>query len=298
MAITKKRGKKTTTRGLGWIPDTPNIDDLTIMDVADSLPSSLLNSIDHMRVRPGTQVLPKTVDNRQWNSPVEDQGGIGSCTAVASTSMIEYMENRAFGKHIEASKLFTYWDTRKRMGEQYVGVDSGAYNRTTMKSIVKTGLIDESLWPYDPATYNNKPSIEMYMNKQPYGALSYLRVDTGYGTNYVNRMKAFIASGYALFTGFVVYDNIWELNKEKTVLDYPIKDKHKEIGGHAVMVCGYSDDVNYNLGQGAFLIKNSWGPNWADSGCFWLPYRYFENGLAIDTWCVNQLQYVESRQFD
>jgi C1A family cysteine protease len=49
--------------------------------------------------------MPSVVDLRQWCSLVEDQLSLGSCTAHAGAGIVEYFERRAFGKHIEASRL-------------------------------------------------------------------------------------------------------------------------------------------------------------------------------------------------
>jgi C1A family cysteine protease len=61
------------------------------------------------------KALPSSVDLRQWFSPVEDQGTLGACTAQAGVGMIEYFEKRAFGKHIDASRLFLYKVTRNML---------------------------------------------------------------------------------------------------------------------------------------------------------------------------------------
>ena len=43
------------------------------------------------------------------------------------------------------------------------------------------------------------------------------------------------------------------------------------FGGHAQCVVGY-DDAKYG---GAFLIMNSWGPQWGNNGFAWVRYRDF-----------------------
>jgi len=44
------------------------------------------------------------------------------------------------------------------------------------------------------------------------------------------------------------------------------------FGGHAQCVVGY-DDAKYN---GAFLIMNSWGPQWGNNGFAWVRYNDFK----------------------
>ena len=81
--------------------------------------------------RPKTS-LPDSVDLKEWCSPIEDQGELGSCTAQAGVALVEYFERRAFGKHLDASRLFLYKATRNML--HWTG-DTGAFLRTTMGAI-------------------------------------------------------------------------------------------------------------------------------------------------------------------
>jgi len=42
---------------------------------------------------------------------------LGSCTAHAGIGIVEYFEKRAYGRHIEGSRLFLYKTTRNLMQE-------------------------------------------------------------------------------------------------------------------------------------------------------------------------------------
>ena len=49
-------------------------------------------------------------------------------------------------------------------------------------------------------------------------------------------------------------------------------------GGHAVCIVGWDDDYpasNFNVappGNGAFIVRNSWGPSWGEAGYFYVSY--------------------------
>ncbi|MCK6478660.1 MAG: hypothetical protein L6R43_00505 [Planctomycetes bacterium] len=93
--------------GMGWVPDYPDL-----RDYASGTPEieGLLETLKF----PGTAKeakaakagLPAAVDLRPWCAPVEDQGSLGSCTANAAVGVMEYSERRAYGRHLEASRLF------------------------------------------------------------------------------------------------------------------------------------------------------------------------------------------------
>ncbi len=59
-------------RGMGWIPDYPDIRDYT--EKTEEV-KSVFGSTGPVR-----KSLPASADLREWCSPVEDQGGLGSCT--------------------------------------------------------------------------------------------------------------------------------------------------------------------------------------------------------------------------
>ena len=74
--------------------------------------------------------LPSKKDLRKWCSPIEDQESIGSCTANAAVGLVEYFERRAYGKHIDASRLFLYKVTRKMLNfKGDTGVFKDCYGR-------------------------------------------------------------------------------------------------------------------------------------------------------------------------
>src|SRR5689334_12008911 len=61
-------------KGMGWLRDHPSLRDYTLGH--DSV-GALLQSTSV----PRAPALPRHVDLREWCSPIEDQGQLGSCTA-------------------------------------------------------------------------------------------------------------------------------------------------------------------------------------------------------------------------
>ena len=102
--------------------------------------------------------------------------------------------------------------------------------------------------------------------------------------------------------GFTVFTSISQAGRSGEI-PYPTDGENIE-GGHAVVAVGYDDRKkikNSSRGgkttEGAFLIRNSWGTGWGDSGYGWLPYEYLNQTLAIDWWSLIQNEWVELEQF-
>jgi C1A family cysteine protease len=244
--------------------------------------------------------LPNSVDLRQWCSPIENQLNLGSCTANAGVGLLEYFERRAFGNHIDASRLFLYKATRDLM--QVTG-DTGAYIRSTLGAMVLFGIPPEKYIPYDISKFDIEPSAFLYAFAEDFKAIQYYRLDQS-GVNpgdLLARIKANIAAGLPSEFGFPVYDSIRQASTTGKI-PFPCGGE-KMLGGHAIDAVGYDDNMkitntNCNLvTTGAFLIRNSWGTSWGDHGYGWLPYDYVLEGLAVDWWTLIKADWIETGQF-
>jgi C1A family cysteine protease len=265
---------------------------------------------DSKKIRLTASAMPKKIDNRAWCSPIEDQGQIGSCTANAGVGMYEYMERRAFGKHIDGSRLFLYKATRLLMGEEGIG-DSGAYIRTTLGAIRLFGIPNEQYWPYsdDQTKFDLMPDAWLWALGQSFQSVKHFRLDySANGEENVQIMRENVAKGYALDFGFAVFDgSMSDAQSNGGIFTYP-SSSEEQIGGHSVLIVGYDDEKKAknprdgNTKTGCFLIRNSWGESWGDHGYGWIPYAYFMTGangdvLADDVWTVTKMEWVDTGEF-
>jgi len=280
---------------MGWIPDYPDFRDYT--EKTEEV-KSVLEPTGVLKAKK----LPASVDLREHCSPIEDQGGLGSCTAHAGVGIIEYCERKSLGRHIDASRLFLYKVTRNLMK---VKGDTGAYLRTTMGAMVFFGVPPEEYWAYtdDEKGFDKEPPAFCYAFAQNYQAIKYFRHDPP-GTpanSLLEKVKSYLSSGHPAMFGFTVYNSIEQAEKTGRI-PFP-SSKERIEGGHAVVAVGYDDKmkIRNNYGgketTGALLIRNSWGRGWGEEGYGWLPYEYILKGLAEDFWSVLKKEWIDTGQF-
>ncbi|MCK4347891.1 MAG: hypothetical protein KAW47_04665 [Thermoplasmatales archaeon] len=272
--------------GMGWIPDYPDIRDYT-PEHRIILP--ILKGFVKKK-----KSLSKSVDLRRWCPPVEDQGDIGSCTAQAGVALFEYYERRAFGKHINASRMFLYKTTRNLL--HFEG-DTGATIRATMGAMVLFGIPPEEYWTYNVGDFDREPPAFCYSFAKEYQAIQYFRLDCqARNTEKVLfDIKEHLANGVPSMFGFTVYDSIYDTENNGKI-PFP-STKESMVGGHAVVAVGYDDNIKIKTSKGALLIRNSWGKNWGDGGYGYLPYDYVLKGLARDFWAILKQEWIDTGQF-
>lgn len=282
--------------GMGWLPDYPDFRDYT--EEQKSVKSMLTKAGVTKAAKAG---LPATADLRAWCSPIENQGSIGSCTANAGVAMVEYFERRAFGKHIDASRLFLYKTTRNML--HWTG-DTGAFLRSTMGAMVLFGVPPEEYWEYKVADFEKEPPAFCYAFAQNYQAINYYRLDPPgtTATSLLTHIKTNLSAGLPSMFGFTVFSSISQAAVSGKI-PYPTKGE-KIAGGHAVVAVGYDDNMkikNTYAGavetKGAILIRNSWGTGWGSSGYGWLPYDYILKGLAVDWWSLIKAEWIDTGAF-
>lgn len=294
---------------MGWLPDLPSFKDFTMEHDAVSPKLQQLGQKDSIKAmlkkaegkKPARLGLPATVDLRPWCSPIENQAALGSCTAHAGVGIVEYFERRAFGKHIDASRLFLYKVTRDLLG--WTG-DTGAFLRTTMEAMVLFGVPPEQYWKYVIANFDKEPSAFLYAFAQSYQAISYFRLDPP-GTAkdaLLNSIKTLLAGGIPTMFGFTVYSSYTQAATTGKI-PFPIP-ADRIVGGHAIDAVGYDDSLKLkNTGPGAvettgaLLIRNSWGTGWGSAGYGWLPYEYVLKGLAVDWWALLKNEWIDTGAF-
>jgi C1A family cysteine protease len=206
--------------GTGWLSPQPDLRDyttasrqITAFNKKLKFPSLTARLQDRKlrrettksrsRSESGTAGYKSKVDLREWCSPVENQLDLGACTAHAAAGIVEYFERRAFGKHIDASRLFLYKTTRNLM---QVAGDTGAWLRETMGALVLCGVPDEKYWPYKTKDFDKEPGGFVYALAENYSTIKYFSHDSQGSDTLAEAVlasiKSYLAAGIPSMFGF------------------------------------------------------------------------------------------------
>jgi C1A family cysteine protease len=223
-------------------------------------------------------VLPPAVDLRatRLNSPIRDQGDLGSCVGNATASAFEYAVRKSGGDQAaKFSALAIYWSAR--FLEQTVFDDAGCMIRDAIKAANARGVLADSVWPYNIARYAEQPPFDP--NHITNKLIKYRRVAPA-----VLSIKSALALGYPVIFGIRVFESIESVQTRNTgYIAYPRRGEI-QVGGHCMLALGYDDATQ------TFLGANSWGTSWGKSGYFTIPYKYLgSKSYNGDNWIAELL---------
>jgi C1A family cysteine protease len=219
------------------------------------------------------------VDMRCLDSPIVDQGDLGSCTANAWAGALAFLEIKDGLQEqtgaLNFSRLFIYYN--ERVIEGTVNTDSGAELRDGAKTLAQQGSCYEATWAYDIGKFAVQPPTNAYTEGTNHEITQYFSITT------LADMKACLDAGFPFVYGFTVYNSFESLSVEVTgVVPMPGSNDYT-VGGHAVMCLGYNDASQ------RFICRNSWGTDWGQEGYFTIPYAYLSDPtLASDFWTVRK----------
>lgn len=212
--------------------------------------------------------LPKSEDLRNVDSIILDQGQLGSCTGNGIVGLINFIQKPFLG-----SRLFIYYNEREMEGT--VDEDSGANIRDGISSVVKQGVCSEDMVPYDISQFTTKPSQEAYDAALKDVVTDYLAL------NGLAEIKNCLASGFPVVFGTEVYESFESPEVAQSGIIPMPAENEQLLGGHCMKIVGYDDE------KSVFIVANSWGNSWGQSGYCEIPYAYIEK-YASDFWTIRK----------
>lgn len=231
-------------------------------------------------------------------TPVKDQENGGNCWAFAAMASLESCILKATGKTYDLSE-----ENMKNLIQLYsdyglaLDTNDGAYISTGLGYLVSwLGPVNETEDVYDDHTV-----LSPLMDSMTHIQNILLLTRTGYLDN--DAIKEAILNYGAVGTG-IGYDSKYFNNKTNAY--------YAVYAGlnHAVTIVGWNDTysktnfLNTPDGDGAWIVKNSWGEDWGDNGYFYVSYydwNIAKMGLTGSsfTFILNEtMKYDKNYQYD
>lgn len=269
----------------------------TIQDDADHtyiLPSLPVSGVS---VQTDTSSLPAAFDLRKKGvvSGVKNQGDYGTCWAFAACNAMEtqLMETDTEADLSEWQLAYSIFNGPfgfPLVSENSPWYDQGGSMYFAMPTLTGwRGGIPESLCRYgdeafSPETPLYSPSFHV-KNATIYPKPNRENADF---TELNASIKRSIYEGNSFIFSF--YCNNALFSSKGGTCSYYNKDTLRGGVYHSVSVVGWDDDFpaeNFSSDpgmNGAWLVKNSWGPEWGDHGYFWLSYA---DGTLYDIYSID-----------
>ncbi len=220
---------------------------------------------------------PRASDLRAHCPPVYDQKHLNACSANAIAAALWMDERRRVPTSPSPSRLFIYYN--ERAAEGITSINGTVQLRDGYRTVARTGVCTERMWPYDVERYRRRPSAACYAEAAQRRAIWYGRIRQA-----LDDLKACLADGYPFTGAFAVYASFLSVDVRRTGV-VPLPGPHdRHIGGHAMLVVGHDDRRRH------FVVRNSFGAKWGDRGYGYLPYDYALNPAhGWDFWTVRRV---------
>lgn len=212
-------------------------------------------------------------DLRLFDGPIRDQQNLGSCTAFATTAVIDTMMRQAGHELPMLSTLAFYGEERDAMG--FYKYDVGASGAAMITASTQKGFVPESDWAYDVSKMAVRPPAEITAQEYNNHVTSWTYIPGTQTLNgMINSVKLSLSEGKPLELFFTPQSYFYqELGALNTLQGY---GQHDSEAKHAVEIIGCDD----NLNGGSYIIHNSWGTNWGDGGYGVISYKQFTPNFA------------------
>ena len=225
-------------------------------------------------LKSGNSTLPKKWDSREkeWITPVRNQGGFNTCWTFAAYATLEAQLLKADRGEYDFS------EKNMAMLHGYeLDVSDGGNNDIAAAYLLRWGgAIAETNDNYETSAsaLSTSPNLNPAIHVQ-----NVVWVPARAGTSDNNTLKAAIMEYGAVATS-IMWDGAYE---QKEAYYYPYDT---EAPNHAVAVIGWDDDYEASKfkdnpqGNGAWLIKNSWGEHRGSNGYYYV--SYYDSKFAME----------------
>lgn len=239
----------------------------------------------------GKNPLPESVSLLKFAPPARDQGAQGSCvawsSAYAARTILEAARTGENPASLAYSPAFLY---------NQIGLEGcqGSYIIRAMEFMKERGAVPYNEFPYDENNCTRQPDRSLLEEAARNRMHGFNRLTSDEGTKEISirSIKEHLATDAPVVIGMMVGESFMQPMMGQDLWEpAPGDNSMMGFGGHAMCVVGY-DDRKYG---GAFLIFNSWGPEWGNNGAAWVRYGDFKR-FVREAYGVNAMQATAEMQ--
>jgi C1A family cysteine protease len=256
-----------------------------------------LGHLDEMPVEGALKVgaLPGSFDWRDQDkaSPVKDQRPCGTCWIFGTTSVLEsavlMSENTTydFSEQSVALCVDRSWVYLYDQADEPCGIShGGGWSWLAAEVFIKKGAVLESCDPYNSSGLQCDGAC-LCDNCTP------VKVVDGYRlvTNNQSQTDLIKEAVYDRGPVTMAYYDDWRHEYSDATYGTVYDCAAPAAANHMVSIIGWDDGVPHfeTPGTGAWLVKNSWGTDFGNSGYFWLAYN---------SSCIQEIAYLEYKDYD
>lgn len=255
---------------------------------------------------PGPTHIPPSKSWLAFRGPIRDQGPEGSCAGYGMLKAYEMEHLRLTGQQLDTSERFCY-NLAKIVDT--VPADFIEQQGTTLRAAARVlrhyGVCDESDWPYLPGDRAHL-EIQRFLDILRKARKRRIAQYRNLLKNGVNRSTLTIIKQALcrrpIVCGLLVHNN-WltpapdgfttperEASSPRAQSGpfaesiaswraFPISKGGRWIGGHAVALAFYDDQLEHHGRRGWFGFINSWSEAWGNRGIGYIDYHSFINSL-------------------
>ncbi len=216
--------------------------------------------------------LPTSFDWRNYGgvTAVKNQGGCGSCWAFAATGQLESHAR------IYDERILDLSEQAVMSCNTYGAGCNGGWMFAAYEVFMDYGAVSELCMPYEAG--DGIPCIQDQC--EPQAKIS----GYTYIAKNVDLIKQAVYENGPVATAFFAHDNLSAYTGGCYGANY------SDPPNHAVLIVGWND--NLCSGEGAWIIKNSWGEGWGEDG-----YGYIKYGVCSIGTNASQISYIPSIVF-
>lgn len=209
----------------------------------------------------------RNVGGNNFITTVKDQGGCGSCVAFGTVATVEGTLRVSIGNAtypIDISEAHLFYCHARSQGRN---CGNGWWVPPALDSFKNPGVADNACYPY---TAGDQACTGLCGD----WASRVTKISAWHAITSIADMKTWLSTRGPLVACYTVYQDFFAYRSGVY--------RHvsgNAVGGHCVSCVGYDD------AQGCWIMKNSWGSAWGDTGYFRIAYG--QCGIDATMWAVD-----------